>query len=351
VVAVGVFGLWSLGRLPVERVWREITDTRDRLASLAEVPDLSRTTPLVVDVQATATALANAPRLLATTAATSGPKAALIGTATVAPPATVTSAAQPSATVPVAPTAAATALPPTPTFTPVPSATPAATETATATATVTATPSPTDTATPEPSPTAAVPGGGTRYKVRAGDTLANIGDRFGVSWQSIAAANGLGPSSILSIGQELIIPGVNPPAATPTTPPAATKASAMVQPASPAPGLPAPVLTMPGDDASYSGTRAQIALRWQPVPGIPADAAYQIEFRWLNNGVTDGTHARVPSTSTDASAPTWIYLRADQPGRRYTWWVRAVQVATDGQGGERVVDLSLPSETRAFYWN
>ena len=44
------------------------------------------------------------------------------------------------------------------------------------------------------------------------------------------------------------------------------------------------------------------------------------------------------------------YLRADQPDRKYTWFVRVVQVTTDGQGGERVIPLSPPSGMRAFYW-
>jgi len=47
------------------------------------------------------------------------------------------------------------------------------------------------------------------YVVKSGDTLSNIGTKFGVSWQRIAAANpGINPNS-LKIGQELYIPQGN----------------------------------------------------------------------------------------------------------------------------------------------
>lgn len=48
---------------------------------------------------------------------------------------------------------------------------------------------------------------GVRYRVAAGDTLYTIGQRYGVSWQSIARLNGLGGGGLLQIGQELRIPG------------------------------------------------------------------------------------------------------------------------------------------------
>jgi hypothetical protein len=56
------------------------------------------------------------------------------------------------------------------------------------------------------------------------------------------------------------------------------------------------------------------------------------------------------TTATGSRVPTWLYLRADQPDRKYTWFVRVVQVTTDGQGGERVIPLSPASGMRAFYW-
>jgi LysM repeat protein/uncharacterized protein YkwD len=57
-------------------------------------------------------------------------------------------------------------------------------------------------------PPAAVPANGMRYTIRQGDTLFSIGQRHGLSWQAVANANGLGEYSVLSLGQEIVLPGV-----------------------------------------------------------------------------------------------------------------------------------------------
>ena len=65
------------------------------------------------------------------------------------------------------------------------------------------------TADPAPTPIP-VPSEGTTYTVRAGDTLARIGQAFGVDWRLIAEANGLiNPNRIL-VGDELKIPANTP---------------------------------------------------------------------------------------------------------------------------------------------
>lgn len=48
------------------------------------------------------------------------------------------------------------------------------------------------------------------YPVQAGDTLIEIGRRFGLDYQRLAAANALDPTDLLQIGQVLIIPGRAP---------------------------------------------------------------------------------------------------------------------------------------------
>ncbi|MEW5738304.1 MAG: phage tail tip lysozyme [Myxococcota bacterium] len=63
-------------------------------------------------------------------------------------------------------------------------------------------------------------GGGARYTVRPGDTLSAIGARFGVSYQSIARANGIANPNLIYSGQQLVIPGRGTaPAPTPSPTP------------------------------------------------------------------------------------------------------------------------------------
>jgi LysM repeat protein len=49
--------------------------------------------------------------------------------------------------------------------------------------------------------------GGITYAVRSGDTISSIAARFGVSTDDILNANGLDPSSIIFVGDKLLVPG------------------------------------------------------------------------------------------------------------------------------------------------
>ncbi|MBX3052274.1 MAG: LysM peptidoglycan-binding domain-containing protein [Caldilineaceae bacterium] len=60
---------------------------------------------------------------------------------------------------------------------------------------------------------AAPPVEGSPYTVAGGDTLVGIALRFGMTWQTLAAANGLGEQSLLQIGDVLTIPGQSETAA------------------------------------------------------------------------------------------------------------------------------------------
>ncbi len=53
-----------------------------------------------------------------------------------------------------------------------------------------------------------LPAEGMDYTVRAGDTLLQIGLRYGLEWQDIAIANGLAERDVLRIGQVLRLPGI-----------------------------------------------------------------------------------------------------------------------------------------------
>jgi len=70
--------------------------------------------------------------------------------------------------------------------------------------------SPTVAPPPAPTPTPAKPAGtvpGQHYVVQEGDTLNAIAEKFGVPIEEIVKANNLTNPDVLSIGQELIIPG------------------------------------------------------------------------------------------------------------------------------------------------
>ncbi|MBX2999825.1 MAG: LysM peptidoglycan-binding domain-containing protein [Caldilineaceae bacterium] len=55
----------------------------------------------------------------------------------------------------------------------------------------------------------AVPQSGARYTVQQGDTLYSIGVRYGLTWQQMARANGLGEFSVLKVGSQIVLPGVD----------------------------------------------------------------------------------------------------------------------------------------------
>lgn len=69
-----------------------------------------------------------------------------------------------------------------------------------------------------PAPAASAPApiaNGQTYTVVSGDTLSAIGARYGISYQSIAVANGIADPNKIYSGQVLRIPGTNVPAAAP----------------------------------------------------------------------------------------------------------------------------------------
>ncbi len=200
----------------------------------------------------------------------------------------------------------------------------------------------------QPAPTAAPSGAGTKYKVKSGDSLSSIATQFGITWQVLAAANGLTAQSRLSVGQELTIPGKEgapqaastaPPPPTATRPPAPTAVALLA----------APRIVDPADQASYGGGRTEIYLSWKQVDEVPSGAGYRVSIQWTEQGVP--MEYLVPVTNaTSIRMPSWLFERADQPTRKYLWSVRVVQPTTDGQGREKDLLLSPASETRVLYW-
>ena len=351
-LAVGLvlLTLWGLGQLPVERVRQEIVDARDRLSGLVQVLDLPTAlppTPTAVRVAAARTAT---PMVFPTIAVTQPLTVTLSDLVDTGRPV----AGAITATLAVTPTSAIT---PTVTVTSTVSGTPGATQpalTVTRSSTATASPAPTAASvsaskgSPTPIPAAAKASGAT-YVVKSGDTLVGIAAQYGIPWQDIASANNIGAATGLQIGQKLRIPVPGASSASTATPrPRVTPTPSPAAP-TPAPTLSAPVLESPGDGSRADGEGAEIELRWQPVPGMPAGALYQVTVEYSEGGQRR-SDPFPPTAFTGQRFPPWLFGRADLPGRWYTWYVTVVRMATDGKGGEVALPLSPPSVSRTLSW-
>lgn len=53
----------------------------------------------------------------------------------------------------------------------------------------------------------AIPSAGAAYTIQSGDTLSDVATRYGLTWQELAAYNGLDEYSVLSLGQVIRLPG------------------------------------------------------------------------------------------------------------------------------------------------
>jgi LysM repeat protein len=338
--AIVLVALWGLGKLPVERVRREIADTRDRLSGLVQVLDVPTALPPTPTTARVAAARTATPALSLTITATQ--------TVTMTLPEPegfeqqVTEAI--TATWTVTPTLAlATAAVVTPTVSTTPAVTqPAPTQTPTPTATATSTPA----AKVSPAPTKA---SGSTYVVKSGDTLAGIAAQYGIAWQDIAAANNITAAAGLQVGQILRIPVAGAPVAPTATPRPKVTPTTSAAPATTSPALSAPILENPSDGSRADGETAEIELRWQPVPGMPDGGLYQVTVEYMEGGQKKVVPLP-PTASTGQRFPPWLYKAADLPGRQYTWYVTVVRMATDGKGGELAVPLSPPSIPSAFGW-
>ena len=156
--------------------------------------------------------------------------------------------------------------------------------------------------------------------------------------------------------QRPTVPPTAPPAATASPPTATPRPTATPAPtptpaptSTPAPSLSAPVLLMPGDRNSSTGEGTPIVLQWQTKENLPLGTVYRVTITDTEQGVPV-THT-FDWKATSFPVPPWLWGKADQPARQYQWSVQVVQLATDGKGGERVIELSPPSETRTFFWN
>ena len=142
------------------------------------------------------------------------------------------------------------------------------------------------------------------YVVQSGDTLSGIARRFGTTVEAIMELNSLG-SDLLSIGQELLIPGTRA-ASTPVAAPNSTETNAAM--ASTSTPTPTPTATLtPTSTSTSPPPTATSQLTSPPVgssPGEPVVVAFYYAWfgldQWTSNKVPD--IPAVPYASADRNA-------------------------------------------------
>ncbi len=272
------------------------------------------------------------------------------------------------------------------------------TVTPTATATPTATPTGTPTPTPTLTPTATVTPTPIIYSVQSGDTFFGIADNYGITLQSLLAANNLAEDDLLHVSQELVIPHPTPtqvgtPAST-ATPATGTisyqtqrgdTVSAIaihfqVEPSvilenndienpnniavgqvllivlgpepeiaegeptpTPTPGYKAPHLISPPDGAEFVGEPGPL-LRWVTAGLLPDDVWYELHivFRDRHLKTPDPILTKANSIRLDPILRPPVASTSTE----IRWWLRLVEVQPDGG----VVPVGPVSEMRSLVW-
>ena len=99
----------------------------------------------------------------------------------------------------------------------------------------------------------------------------------------------------------------------------------------------------------FAGEEAVIQLQWEPIASLGPDDWYAVRIRFIQNGLPEFSGKDLRGTLWQIESELF-YHKADPPERRYEWEVTLVRKVTDAEGNEVIIPLSLPSETRVFYW-
>ena len=208
------------------------------------------------------------------------------------------------------------------------------------------TPRPTET--PTPTPTVV------RHVVAQGDTLGGIAVRYGVSSAAIAEANGIRLTTVLRIGQELVIPGstVEPtPEAEPTPEPTLSPTPTTAPLPTPMPvrtpvarmRYRPPTLLTPTNGAVVRGNPRAPMLHWTSV-GILADNEWYLVKLWTPD--SRGAPMEVLTRATSWRVPRDLYPQGLRESR-FDWQVTVVQTLDVAPGR---VAQSPPSQVYSFTW-
>jgi LysM repeat protein len=157
------------------------------------------------------------------------------------------------------------------------------------------------------------------HTIQRGETLASIGQAYGISWQDIAAANEITNANRIYAGQQLIIPGASAPGTAAVAPPVAV-ASAETAPA----------------PAASTGQRTHVVQAGEHLASIAS--AYGVSWPAIAamNNISDPNQIYAGQTLVIPNADTGqgVYAQPD------TWSAPAAAAPTITTGKQIVVDLS-----------
>jgi len=203
-----------------------------------------------------------------------------------------------------------------------------------------ATPTPGPTSTLEPGMPTPTPPDYVIHIVAADDTLSTIAEEYGVSMETIRAANDMAPGDdTVFLNQSLTIPLSTPvPTLTPTRNPNAT--------ATPLPPYTAPPLLKPADGVVIK-SEEPILLQWASVSILRDDQWYELTLFRPNGDVISPT---VRTRATAWRIPVDLLLVTDADGSEIRWRVRVVQETQNTQGELVYKAAGAASEMRTFVW-
>lgn len=174
------------------------------------------------------------------------------------------------------------------------------------------------------------------YTIKGGDTLSGIAFEYDTSVSAIESANPDIDLTLLSVGEEIIVP-LQPPTYTPT--PTITPTPTFT----PEPPFRAPDLLLPVNGSLIEGDLSTVLLSWS-VTGSLADDTFYVVYLTDDEGRLSTLPTRASSYRLPAEA---------RPARltTYSWYVIIMQkIGVDQNGIFYGKALSNPSSTRTFQW-
>jgi len=181
--------------------------------------------------------------------------------------------------------------------------------------------------------------------VAEGENLSVIANLYGITVDAIVQANNLANPELISIGQELAIPGleVTPTA---TRPPISTAPTP-----TPAPSWRylAPVLLGPVDGEAFRGQDASILLNWASAGILKADEWYVLRIRTetTSPGPQESTSRSEWTKKTSWRIPDWMYPMTKDEPHSFKWDITVVKRPSEGIPEA----ISPRSPSRRFSWN